>query len=83
MAQDAKSRLPKENTQTVLFSRLIFDAFTQIKKGDFLYARRAATAREKRPLTAAPPSIFLDRAGKGDLFFPLLAKDFFPKAHGN
>ena len=37
MAQDAKSPLPKENTQAVLFSRLIFDAFRQIKKGGFFY----------------------------------------------
>ena len=35
MAQDAKSPLPKENTQAVLFSRLIFDAFRQIKEKNF------------------------------------------------
>ncbi|MCI7569793.1 MAG: hypothetical protein MSH25_10620 [Desulfovibrio sp.] len=77
MAQDAKSRLPKENTQAVLFSGLIFDAFRQIKKGGFFYMPWKLPREEKEDPHGRASPIFLDRAGKGGLF-PLLAKGFFP-----
>ena len=77
MAQDAKSRLPKENTQAVLFSGLIFDAFRQIKKGGFFYMPWKLPREEKEdPHGRASPHLSgQSREGRP---FPLAGERLFP-----
>ena len=78
MAQDAKSPLPKENTQAVLFSRLIFDAFRQIKKGGFFYMPWKLPREEKEDPHGRASLQLSGQSREGRTFFPLAGERLFP-----